>query len=237
MWSDVTVKYPKPRPKYKKMCSLNSPSPTHIHREGHNNDQSIDDVFQIEARHGLHYLFFLALNISWCLRNTPARLPISICVIVALRGEKRWLPLSDMNISHVWAQPRRLVLKVQLSPTWDCSAPLRPLVQWQRSALTPRLPIGPAASGLSFTEQRCQSIPRGVKRWQMPVLLGPLPVNRAWNGCLISFEWLFSPVQTICYHHVVMRAYIKQRKKGSMQTVLANITTCSFPLHMGLCNE
>lgn len=66
----------------------------------------------------------------------------------------------------------------------------------------------------------------------MPVLLGPLPVNRAWNGCLISFEWLFSPVQTICYHHVVMRAYIKQRKKGSMQTAPANITTCSFPLHM-----
>lgn len=106
------------------------------------------------------------------------------------------------------------------APTWDSSAALRPLVQWPRGALTRRLPIGPPAPSLSFTRQRCQSIPRGVKRWQMPVLLGPLPVNRAWNGCLISFEWLFSPVQTICYHHVVMRAYIKQRKKGSMQTVV-----------------
>lgn len=60
----------------------------------------------------------------------------------------------------------------------------------------------------------------GSERWQMPVLLAPLLVNRAGNGCLISSEWHFSPVQTICYHHVVMRAYIKQRKRGSMQTVV-----------------
>ena len=100
------------------------------------------------------------------------------------------------------------------------SVALRFFNQWPRGTLTGWFSIGQGMSSLSFNELWCQSIPRGVKRWQMPVLLGPLPVNSAWNGCLISFEWLFSPVQTICYHHVVMRAYIKQRRKGSMHTVV-----------------
>ena len=45
----------------------------------------------------------------------------------------------------------------------------------------------------------------------MPVLPGPLPVNRAWNGCLISFEWLFLSAQTICHYHVVKRALHKTK--------------------------
>lgn len=131
-------------------------------------------------------------------------------------------------IAFVWyehqpclsAAPLRLVFKLPLCPHvgllcgFKASRPMAarctysPASHWSSG-------VGSVIHGAA-----CQSIPRGVKRWQMPVLLGPLPVNRAGNGCLISSEWLFSPVQTICYHHVVMRAYIKQRKKGSMQTVV-----------------
>ena len=198
------------------------PSPCTLHPEGHNNDQSIDDVHQTATTPGafFFYLFFIFLKrFNIILHNAP----ISVCVIVALRGER-----GGDCLCLIWtsAMSERsldaLFWRLDSSPTWDSSAALRPVVQWRRGALTPRPPIGRAASSLSFTEPRCQSIPRGVKRWQMPVLLGPLPVNRAWNGCLISFEWLFSPVQTICYHHVVMRAYIRQRKKGSMQTVVTS---------------
>lgn len=50
----------------------------------------------------------------------------------------------------------------------------------------------------------------------MPVLLSLLPANSAWNGCLISFEWLFLSAQTICHYHVVKRALhkTKARKKN-----------------------
>ena len=137
-----------------------------------------------------------------------------------------WSPWRSAMSELESATAYRMLLD-SLRPTWDSFAVLQLLVQWMCSTLTNSPTIGQIMSSLSFKKQCCQSIPRGVKRWQMPVLLGPLPVNSAWNGCLISFEWLFSPDQTICYNHVVTRAYIKQRKGEACKHY--RFATCSFP--------
>jgi len=72
--------------------------------------------------------------------------------------------------------------------------------------------IGLERHGMSVRDLSCQSSPRGVERWQMPVPLSLPPANSAWNGCLISFEWLFLPAQTICHYHVVKRAPRKTKE-------------------------
>lgn len=73
--------------------------------------------------------------------------------------------------------------------------------------------IGSELHGLSVRDLSCQSSPRGAERWQMPAPLSLPPVNSAWNGCLISFEWLFLPAQTICHYHVVKELCVKQKRE------------------------
>jgi hypothetical protein len=65
----------------------------------------------------------------------------------------------------------------------------------------------------------------------MPVLLSLLPANSPWNGCLISFEWLFLPAQTICHYHVVKRALHKTKEGGGVELVGAKYQFDSPLLH------
>lgn len=63
----------------------------------------------------------------------------------------------------------------------------------------------------------------------MPVLLSLLRANSAWNGCLISFEWLFLSAQTICHYHVVKRALHKTKARRKKKTVGAKYQFDSPP--------
>jgi len=60
--------------------------PTHIHWEEHDNDQSIDDIHTIKGTRPTQHFSHTYLVI-FC-TTTSVRQPISVCVIVTLRGRR-----------------------------------------------------------------------------------------------------------------------------------------------------
>ena len=105
-----------------------------------------------------------------------------------------------------------LLLLLLLPP----SAALHPMA-WPLSPCAAR--DWPSAVGAVSQEPRLSikaTLVSGADKW---LRFSLLPANRARNGCLISFEWLFLSAQTICHYHVVKRAVhkTKEKKRKSQQ--------------------